>query len=183
MNSMNEKSRMDQLQKKMRDAHTARERKRLRDLYGEKFVEKINYAIGKSLSVSDFDSNAVEPMRLNWAKNLADSEGLVAGYISRAHAGQILNCIRDKLGEINGLIGFHEKYFIGLANVDQVDVSRLLVAAESAEDSIVLYSNLPFGVIMVDCYMSQPGEPFSIIVQGDGLVSELRGCFLMKPKL
>lgn len=183
MSSMNEKTKTDLLQEKLRSAHVVRERKRLRDLYGEKLVGEVNLAMGQSLSLNDFDSSAEEPTKLNWAKNLPDSEGLVVSYVGKADADTILHCIRDKLGWMSGLIGFHDNSFLGLAHLNQVDSSRLLVLAESVEDSVVFYSDLPSGVIMVDCYMSQPGDPFSIIVQGDDLVSRLRGCFPMGPKL
>ena len=75
------------------------------------------------------------------------------------------------------MIGFHEKYYLGLARISNVDPLSLLIVAESEKDSIILYSKLPFGVIMVDCYTGCPGEPFSIIVQGDDLISNLRKCF------
>jgi hypothetical protein len=175
---MKRQSKTDRLKErivKMRDIH---ERRRLRDLYGGRYIESINSIMGKSLSLDDFNNDFVAPLSLNWARNLADSEGLVAAYIGKIDAIRILNCIRDVLCVFNGMIGFHEKSYLGFAHLDQIDPLLLLKVAEFTKDSVVFYNNSPEGVIMVDCYLSQPGEPFSIIVQGDRLISDLRGCFV-----
>ena len=53
----------------------------------------------------------------------------------------------------------------------------LLKIAEDTEESVIFHIDAPVGVVMVDCYSSQPCEPFSILVQGEELVNRLTPCF------
>lgn len=183
MNLMKDRSEKTRVNKELTKLFGVREQGRLRDLYGRKYVDFINSVMNKSLSLDNFDTNLVEPMPLRWSKDLVNSEGLVVAYVNKIDAGMIFTCIQSRVGTVSGLIGFHEKSYLGLARVDKVAPFDLLAVAEVAEDSVVFYNDFPFGVIMVDCYLSQPGDPFSIIIQGDDLVSELRKCFAEKAGL
>lgn len=169
-------SRLNQLREKRAQAQSARDQDRLRTLHGEKLVAVVAEAMRKPLSLDDFN-NGSELLPIEWPADIREAIGLVAAYISRSEANALLACVRDRLGALSGKVGFHEKPYLGFAEVHGVDPMSLLAVAESTEDSVIFYSDAPTGVVMVDCYTSQPSEPFSVVVQGDGLVQQLSPCF------
>lgn len=177
---MEDQERVKQLRQKRARTHELHEQMRLRSAYGEKLVAVIASATQKPLSLADFDEEQNKLMAIVWPTDLRDANGLVAAYISKPEASRLLACIRDRLGTINGKIGFHDKPYLGFAELHEVDPISLLLSSELTEDSVVFYCDDPAGVIMVDCYRSQPYEPFSVIVQGDNLVLELASCFPAK---
>lgn len=172
-------SELNQLREKRVQAQSARDQNRLRTLHGEKLVAFVAKAMQKPLSLDDFN-NEDELLPIEWPADIREAVGLVAAYINRSEANALLVCVRDRLGVLSGKIGFHEKPYLGLAKVQDVDPVSLLAVAESTEDSVIFYSNAPYGVVMVDCYTSQPCEPFSVVVQGDELVQQLAPCFQRK---
>lgn len=169
-------ARMNQLREKRAQAQDMRDRKRLRELHGEKLAAVVAKATNKLLSLDDFDSEG-EPLPIDWPADIKKATGLVAAYINSSDANELLACVREKLSTFSGKIGFHEKPYLGFAEVHGVDPASLLVVAQSTEDSVVFYNDAPTGIVMVDCYTSQPSEPFSIVVQGDDLVQTLASCF------
>lgn len=175
----NDEARMDQLRQKRARVQGSRDQDRLRALYGEKLAAVVAEATGKPLSLDNFKSKD-EPLPIEWPADLRDAAGLVAAYISRSDANRLLVCARDRLSTLSGRIGFHEKPYLGFAELHGVDPVSLLAVAEATEDSVIFYSDAPTGIVMVDCYTSQPSEPFSVVVQGDGLVQQLAPCFQNK---
>lgn len=172
---------LDQLQKRRAEAQEVRDQERLRALYGEKLVAVVAKAMGRSLTLDDFNDRG-ELSPIDWPTDIREAPGLVAAYISTSHADKLLACARERLSALSGKIGFHDKPYLGFAEVHGVDPMILLAVAESTEDSVVFYSDTPAGVMMVDCYMSQPSEPFSIVVQGAELVEQLASCFSAQVK-
>lgn len=177
MRAVESQSRKEQLRAKRAQAHAARENDRLRATYGEKLVQAVVEATGKPLSLDSF-KNCVSLPLIEWPTKVCDAPGLTAPYISRADTKELLECVRRRLSTLSGRIGFHEKSYLGSAEVHGVDPVDLLAVAESTEDSVVLYTDVPQGVLVVDFYASQPGNSFSIIVQGDELIHRLAFCFV-----
>lgn len=177
MKSMEDQGdRLNRLRERRAHAQALRDQERLRETYGERLVAAVAAATGRVLSLDDFDRGVEEPLPFCWPKDIVDAIGLVAPYISRFEANELLSCVRGRLGTLSGSLGFHEKPYLGIARLDGTDPGSLLLVAESTEDSVVFYSDDPTGVIMVDCYPSQSGGPFSIVVQGERLVRELTDC-------
>lgn len=154
------------------------ERRRLRLSYGPRFASIVAHALKKPLDVDNFDGDAEEPFAFEWKNDIASAQGLVAAYIPKTVAVELLGCFQEKLVYLSGKIGFHEKNYLGLAEVERVDPTSLLLIAEAAEDSVLFYTDQPRGAILIDCYRSQPTEPFSIVVQGGDLIQELASCFM-----
>jgi len=174
MKAMEDQARTDRLRKKRAHALQVREQEHLRSKHGGRLVAAIAEATGKPLSLDEFCERS-EPV--DWPSDIRESTGLVAAYISGHEAQRLLACIGGKLGTLNGSIGFHEKTYLGFAAIREVNPASLLSLSESTEDSVVFYCENPAGVILVDCYVSQPTDPFSIVVQGEELVQTLSSCF------
>lgn len=153
-----------------------RNQKRLRDTHGEKLVSIISKALRKNILLNEF-IDTKKPPPIEWPPDIRKAPGLVAAYISECDAEALLNCFKRVLSELNGAIGFHDKSYLGYADVHEVDPTSLLELAKYAEDSVVFHNSEPEGIIMVDCYKNQLGGPFSILVQGAGLIFELTKCF------
>lgn len=153
------------------------EQKYLRSLYGPRLAAIVATEVGKVVSVDDFEVALQKPCLLDWPEDLADAPGLLSAYISRHEAAKLLECFQSRLGTISGKIGFHDKDYLGLAKLEDVLPIALLRVSQAAESSVLFYIENPQGIVMVDCYPSQPGEPFSIVVQGDDLSRELALCF------
>ena len=169
-------TRMNQLREKRAKAQLLRDWDRLRALHGENFVAVITEATGRVLSLGDFDSKS-EPWPIEWPADIRDATGLVAAHVSRSDCIKLWACGREKLSSLCGKIGFHEKPYLGFAALQGADPVTLLEVAEKTQDSVVFYNDSPSGIVMVDCYESQPTEPFSVVVQGDELVQLLTPCF------
>lgn len=153
------------------------ERAHLRIKHGPRLVGSISEVIGKPISLDDFDVAWEMPFPLDWPRDISAAPGLVAAYVSRSKASHLLECFRDSLGTIKGRIGFHDKEYLGFARLEDINPAMLLHVSELTEDSVLFYVDNSHGVIFVDFYQSQPGEPFSIVVQGDDLVQRLGQCF------
>lgn len=176
----NQSNRTDELRLKRSKILESREQARLRNLHGPGLVDAIVIGIKRPVILDDFDINFDEPLHFDWPKDLAAASGLVAAYIDKKDAAMLLACFQEKLGPISGIIGFHEKNYMGFAMLQDVSPSSLLAVSETAEDSVLFYVDQPKGAIMVDYYPSQAGNPFSVVVQGNNLVRELSSCFIPK---
>lgn len=154
------------------------ERERLRAAHGSQLANIVASVTGKAVSLVDFDMDAQVPSYLEWPEDIAAAPGLVAAYISNHQAVGLLQCFRKRLPAIDGLIGFHDKHYLGFCALKNVDPTTLLTIAEEAGDSVLFYVENPQGVILVDCYDSDPDEPFSVVVQGEALVDEFAQCFI-----
>lgn len=158
--------------------------KRDRDLkrasFGSRYVKVLRQTTGVPLEINDFRQEIVAPYSLVWPKKLELSPGLVAAYIDKTKASTIITCISEKLGMRDGILGFHDKPYLGLTLVPPIKIGCLLSAAEQSEDTVLFYPNEISGVVMIDYYASGPGWPFSIVVQGDALMSQVSDCFVGK---
>jgi hypothetical protein len=148
-----------------------------RKKHGTNLVDHLNLALGLSLSLDDFKADAAVVDGLIWPKNLQDAPGLVLAYQEKPTAATLLNSVERVLPSLSGKVGFHGKEYLGLAPASGVRASRLLAAAESAEDSALLLVDQPAGAMLVDYYPAPGGGPFSVVVQGADLVGVLKACF------
>lgn len=154
-----------------------RERADLHNLHGARLVSALSLAVDDALLLADFHADATPPYMLDWPARIEDAPGLVASYISKPNAYEIVLCIESVLGDLGGLIGFHDKDYLGLCQVSRVKFDGFVAAAERANEAVVFYPELTGGVIVVDCYADGTGMPFSVLAQGTGLIDKLRRCF------
>lgn len=174
---MSGRQKIDELRAKRASEVNRRSQAQLRDSHGARLAAIVSAATTGSLCLEDFDPTAGRPLDLQWPKDITAAPGLVAPYISQGKAEELLKCFQHRLAAVSGRIGFHDKDYMGLAGLSGIDPASLLTISDKAEDSVVFYLDDPEGLILVDCYRSQPCEPFSIIVQGDDLVQKLAPCF------
>ena len=174
-----DKNEIEELRARRALLHEAREHQRLRAAHGPTLAAIVAAASGKSITLEDFHPDRDEPLSLIWPTRIEDASGLVAPYISNSAASDLLACFQSTLGNLSGLVGFHDKRFLGLADLKDMAPTSLLAAAEASEDSVLFYVDEPRGVLMVDCYPCPPADPFSIVVQGPALIDALRPCFQM----
>lgn len=168
------------LQKKRSDFLALKERDRLRQNFGKEIVGAISEKIGRELSLDDFKLDVNLPFDFKWNNEKHNMEGLVASCINRTAANEILRCIREKISLLSGTAWFQDKPYLGSAKLNEVDPVHLLEIADATNDSIVFFSDDLGGVIMVDCYKSQPDEPYSVVVQGDKFVLAVGNCFFVR---
>lgn len=154
-----------------------REHDRLRASHGPALVAHLAGATNQRLSLHDFNRSRTEPAAFDWPPDICVASGLVAAYIGERSAIELLTSIRTELSTLDGVIGFHEKPFLGYARVNNVDPVGLIEAAASSESSVMFYNTSPAGILMVDCYHNPQAEPFSVVVQGKELVDRLARCF------
>lgn len=175
---MSAKGSIEELRARRRQAQEKRDREALRAQYGPKLADALSLAADRALNEADFHVDARPQMEIIWSRRLEDAPGLVAAYVDKKRALTIVACAEQRLGLTSGLLGFHDKDFLGFCYVPDVRVGRLAAAAEASNDSVVFYPEGAGGVLMVDYYSSNAGPPYSVVVQGDLLIEQLRGCFL-----
>jgi hypothetical protein len=170
---------MSRLRRLRANSLAARDRERLRESYGEGLAATLANSLSLALSLEDFHVGDDGVLPIDWPTDIRDASGLVAAYVGRDKAVEILKCVRASLGALSGKVGFHDKDYIGYASVAGLDPLRMIDAAESAGDSVLIFTRtpLPRGVVMVDCYPAEPSAPFSVLIQGEDLVERLRNCF------
>jgi hypothetical protein len=153
------------------------EHRKLRELYGEKLVKALALSTDDEISLADFHTNIDPPFFVDWPKRLEDASGLVAAYVPKGRAKEIAGRMEAKMRGLSGLIGFHDKDYLGLCDISGVNMSGMIEACAAANDSVVFYPKLIDGAILFDCYKSNAGEAFSVLAQGHALVDKLIGCF------
>lgn len=171
------KGSIEELRARRRQVQERRDREALRVQFGPKLVDALSLAADRALKMADFRVDARLPMTIIWPQRLEDAPGLVAAYVNKQRAVKIVTCAEQRLGITSGLIGFHDKDYLGFCYASGVRVGWLVAAAEVANDSAVFYPESDGGVIMVDHYSSNARTPYSVIVQGGMLVEQLRECF------
>lgn len=176
---MIDKDREEMLRGRLQQLSEARRQAALRAMYAPALVESINSATGLALRVEDFGPCTVE-RTLDWPEDIRNAPGLVLPYVSRAAVDQVLKCIDEKLGGLDGSLGLHDKDYLGFACVTNFSVRLMSGAAAALSDSMLFYPNASELSILVDCYGNDPKIQFSIVVQGDEL-SFLRECFISHP--
>jgi hypothetical protein len=162
----------DRRLKLLRDA----EHRKLRETYGEKLVKALALSTADEISLSDFHIDIAPPFSIDWPKRLQDASGLVAAYISKNRAKEIAARMEARMCGLAGLIGFHDKDYLGLCRISQVNMAGMIEACETANDSVVFYPTLTGGAVLFDCYESRIGEAFSALVQGHSLIDRLSDC-------
>lgn len=172
-----DKNRINELRGRRLKLAQISERKRLRSAYGQHLVSVIAEATKRPLILDDFDVNAHLPMRFEWSNSIDSAPGLVAAYIAKSSAIELLTCFREKIGLISGLICFHDKQYLGLARINLIEPTSLFSISEKAEDSVIFYTDAPSGAMLMDCYPNPMRRPFSIVVQGHELIETLALCF------
>jgi hypothetical protein len=172
-----DKARMNELRLKRQKLAEVRESKRLRDTYGAKLASVVSTAINRPLTLDDFHEELEAPMRFEAGKLIHEARGLVASYIAKPSAADLLLCFEERLGLLNGKLGFEGKAYMGLAEVSRLKPVSLLHVADELEESVLLYLDNPSGIIFVECYITHVDEPYSIVVQGEGLIEVLSPCF------
>lgn len=140
---------LDRLRAKRASRLKGREHAHLRATHGQDLVVHIANATSRPLSLDDFDTSQQAPLPFEWSRNQKDSNGLVAAYISKSDAIDLLACIRNILKRLGGKIGVDDAPYLGFATLREVDPADLLTAAESAESSILFYNDDPVGVLML----------------------------------
>lgn len=168
---------MDELRDHRSKEHQRRERESLREMHGDVLAAALSLAAGSKLSREDFKMDASLPFPISWSRRLEDSSGLVAAYIEKEDANRIALCIENSLSQFEGSIGVYGNSYLGLCDVSRVSISGLVEAAEDVNDAVVFYPKNVDGAVLVDFYSSNPGPPFSLLVQGSALVDQLKGCF------
>lgn len=153
------------------------ERLRLRHLYGGKFASAVASGANMNITLADFDVNMRPPFEMSWPSDIVNAEGLVAAYISEPEILRILMCIEELIPEVDGLIGFHEKDYLGLASLKKFHLMKMQKIVKLAEDSALFFPSNFDGVVFADFYPGQPEPRYSLIVQGQGLVERLSNCF------
>jgi hypothetical protein len=169
--------RLIDLQIRRQQLAASRRDEELRKTHGAKLVDQLNQALGLALSLDDFKADAAILDRFIWPKNLQDAPGFVVAYQERPNAVTLLSSIERALPSLAGKVGFHGKDYLGLAPVSGVRASQLLMAAEAAEDSVLLLVERPAGAMLVDYYRTPGRGPFSVVAQGTQLMEALKACF------
>lgn len=168
--------RLAALRAKRVDILEKEEGRKLRTQFGARLANIIAAATGSELTLSDFDVGVQPRCTFTWPEDLRSAPGLSLVYVDRDRVAETLACFQTKVDAVSGLIGFHDKAYLGLAKVDNVRWTSLLASAEAAEDSIVLYETDGRWAVLVDYYPSNPGGAYSVVVQGDALAARLAEC-------
>jgi hypothetical protein len=143
--------------------------RRLRDQHGSNLAKLVASAIGRELNVDEFGSLPEGLPELIWPHRISEAPGLVAAYIDRTSAARILECLSERIGMLDGYLGFHR--------VCDLSPVALLQVAELTSDSVVFFLERIKGVILVDYYSTPGFKPISVVAQGVSLTHRLSECF------
>jgi len=154
----------------------ARELEKLRSIHGDRLARALSGAAPSAVSLDDFDPAEVPPYDVKWSGRIEDSPGLVVAYVARHDAMEVLRCIHVKISGSSGKLGVFENRYLGLHACQKLSVVGMLEAAEEINDSVIFYPDSG-GAVIVDCYASNVGSSFSVLAQGEALVSKLERCF------
>lgn len=154
--------------------------------YGPIIISEINFILGTTLSIEDFNSSIKPSLEFRPSKSFDAIEGLVVAHTSRNKALDILNCCNQVIGGLNGLIGIDGCKNMGLANVTKINIVKLIEIAKNLNDSVLFYPKNIQGILLVDYYEihgTQGSNDYSIVVQGCELEEKLSECFPDKSKV
>ncbi len=157
----------------------SRQRAEKRSKFGDRFVQLINSAMAGRLTLDDFqprDSN----FSIDWPKDIRESPGLVAAYVSESEALMVVSCVERKLGALDGALGFHDKNYLGFARVAGFGLSVMVEVAGLTQDSVLFYSRGAEFVMLVDCYGTSDNR-YSVVIQGRDVPKSLGECFSKDP--
>lgn len=154
-----------------------REHAHLREVFGSNIARLISGAVRQDLALDDFIIEGADNLAFDWPNDIRNAPGLTAAYIQKMDAAKIVKCMMSKLGLIDCMLGFHDKEYLGFARVTGFDLSLVVDAAESLEESLLIKISKPEGIVLVDYYPSPSGQPFSVVVQGAELIPSVKSCF------
>lgn len=168
---------LDALRRRRSEAASERQRLELRTAHGERLVDALQM-VGEGVKLEDFSTEkGLAPFAITWPERLEDAGGLVAAYVSRDRASSIAKCLASKVHTRSGLIGIYGNTYLGYCSAGNVSIEGMLVASEKIDDAVVFYPDEGDGAVVFDCYSSNPGKAYSVLVQGAGLIETLRNCF------
>jgi hypothetical protein len=173
---------IDSLRARRSKIQEEQEMLKLRELHGSKLANALSAAAGVSFVLTDFQTQNTASFVVRWPERIEDAPGLVEAYVSKQRAQEILSCMEAKLYASGGQIGIHNNTYLGLCRVLHVRITGLLDASEMSGDSVVFYPECNDGAILVDCYTSNTGDPFSVLVQGAELIEQFKDCFKNRGK-
>lgn len=116
------------------------------------------------MSLEDFQQDYTVGA-FDWPADIRKAPGLVAAYVSKARAQQLMLCVSGVLGRTSGMIGFHDKEFLGFAPISNIRVDSMVEIAESTMESVLFYVDDSELIVMVDCYGLNPESKFSVVIQ------------------
>lgn len=157
-----------------------KENVRRRAEFGHAVVEKVNAALGSSLTLDDFEVNVGMPIEFSWQRDFRDCSGLVAAHSSEPVIRAIASCCDAISGPMNGVIGFDEYAFVGTARVEAITLAALLELAKSVHDSVLFCPDGHDSIVLLDHYRVSGvprDEGFSVVIQGSRLETEYARCF------
>lgn len=174
---MSENNEIAELRARRAEVSRSIERKRLRDKNGEALARGLSMAASEPLNLQDFNVDEKPPFDVLWAGDIRGVAGLVIAYVHKDVVCRVASCIQSKIPAAAGKIGLHGNDYLGLCAINNISLTGMVDAAEATNDSIVFYPAWTRGAIVVDCYASNPGDAFSLFVQGGRLEEILSDCF------
>ena len=167
---------LEKLRLRRSEAAAARTRARLRAAHGERLIEALQM-VTAGVTLQDFDASGTTALfPVHWPECLEDANGLVAAYISNERASKIAQCLAAKV-RCQGLIGIYRNDYLGYCFSSSVSMEGMLGASDKLNEAVVFYPDSNDGAIIFDCYASNPGEAYSVLVQGGNLVELTASCF------
>lgn len=156
-----------------------REQSERRARHGAAILRTLCELLGDHFTNSALDEIARPLPKL--APRIEQNTGLVAAYVSRARARQLLTCCQGALGvTIRADLVLEEKSYMGLFSYDGLSLPALVALAERLEDRIFVTPLTRPGLLVIDYYAqkwTKNESDFSIIVQGKDLESAVKNCF------
>lgn len=153
------------------------ERVKRRSLHGDRLAGLLSICSEKPLILSDFVVEAAIPFSIFCAEDISQSPGLVAAYIDKNQAFEIISCVQIELGFIGGMIGIYGNDYLGYACTEALRLCNAIEAAEALNEGVVIVPNGIFGAFLIDFYSGNSTGCFSVIAQGAEIEMRTRMCF------
>jgi hypothetical protein len=134
-------------------------------------------AVGRDVSLSDFDTNIEPLIDRNVTKSLNKASERIAQSLTGERAIEVAECLEGSLTSFEGLVGIYANDYLGLCSVAKVSFRGMVEASEAVEDSVIFYPSNVRGAIVIDCYKNPPGyPPFSVYIVGKDLAEKVAHC-------
>lgn len=174
---MSDDNGIDELRARRAEISRSIEKKRLRDKNGAILASALSMATSEPIFLRDFKVGERPPFDVRWTGDIRGVAGLVVAYVDKGAARRIANCIQKILPVAAGKIGVYGNDYLGLCEINSVSIAGMIDAAEAINDSVVFYPGWISGAVVADCYAGNPGDAFSIFVQGDRFEGDFSDCF------
>ncbi len=148
-------------------------------MFGEEVVNKVNAALGTGLSLEHFSTSENLPVSFESRQNFSECPGLVVAYASFDAVRRVVSCCDDVLEALEGVLGFDDYAFMGVARVKNVTLLELHQLAIAVHDSVFFCPDETSSIVLLDYYETRGttvDEDHTIVVQGEPLVSKLDEC-------